>query len=96
LVFEFSSGNRNEFTLSWAPGGELRIADRLNYKTSFGTTNLEATLALKEGKLTGKVRAGAGISLGGQWGLNVEGGILFGASPFRAAGFLGATLAVNF
>ncbi len=96
LGFEFSPGNRNEFTLSWVPGGELRIADRLNYKTSFGSTNLEATLTLKEGKLTGKARAEAGISLGGQWGLNVEGGVLFGASPFRAAGFLGATLAVNF
>ena len=96
LSFEFSSGNRNELTLSWIPGGELRIVNRLNYKTNVGSTNLEATLTLKEGKLTGKARADAGISLGGQWGLNMEGGLLFGASPFRAAGFLGATLAVNF
>lgn len=96
LGFEFSPGNRNEFTLTWIPERELRIVDRFHYKSSFGTTNLEVTLILKEGKLTGKARAEAGISLGGQWGLNVEGGVLFGASPFRAAGFLGATLAVNF
>jgi hypothetical protein len=96
LAFEFAPGNRNEFTLSWVPGRELRITDRLSYKGSFGATNLEATLTLKAGKLTGKARVDAGISLGGQWGLNVEGGVLFGASPFRAAGFLGATLAVNF
>jgi hypothetical protein len=69
LAFEFAPGNRNEFTLSWVPVGELRITDRLSYKGSFGATNLEGHAHPKGRKTYRKSPGGRGDFSGRPMGI---------------------------
>ena len=57
---------------------------------------METSISFENGKLSAKNELGAALSLAQQWGLNINGGLIFGAAPVRAALFFGATLLANF
>ncbi|MFN3346588.1 MAG: hypothetical protein ACK42E_02085, partial [Candidatus Bipolaricaulaceae bacterium] len=96
VVWELGGGNRHELTLSWSPAEGIKARDRLVWRTPWGPVQMEATLSWDAGRITGKARVEAGLSLARQWGLNLEGAVLFGGGPLRLAGLLGATLVATF
>ncbi len=87
---------RDELSLSWAPDAALKINNRFRWELGFGPLIVETSLSLENGKLSAKNELEAALTLAPQWGLNLNGGLLFGAAPFRAAFYLGATLSANF
>ncbi len=93
--FNFEKG-RNEIVLSWSPGSGLQLLGRLRYDWGFGPLIWETSATWKGQKISGKSELEAAFTLAPQWGLNLRGGLLFGASPLRAAAYVGATLAANF
>ncbi|MGB9757944.1 MAG: hypothetical protein ACPLZE_05755 [Candidatus Bipolaricaulaceae bacterium] len=95
VKFDFSPWS-DELGLSWAPGRALKITNRFRWDLAFGPVVAEARLSLEGGKLSAKTELEAALTLAPQWGLNINGGLLFGAAPFRAAFYLGATLFANF
>lgn len=95
LRWDPEPGLSHELSLSWR-ASSLELSHLFRAKTSFGPLEVRNTLTLKDGKVTGKSLVQTGLSLGGQWGVSLEGGLLFGAQPVRVAAFFQATLAVNF
>lgn len=94
LVFD-SSPWKDELVLSWTPG-TVKLTNHLRGDLRFGPLTMETSLSFEDGKLSAKNELEAALSLAPQWGLNINGGLIFGAAPFRAAIFFGATLLANF
>lgn len=95
VSFDIPQG-KTELVLTWAPDQGFKATNRLQYNPSFGPLTLETSVTLKEGKLSAKTDLEAALKLAPQWGLNISGGLIFGAAPVRIAVYLGATLAANF
>ncbi len=95
LSFEVLGG-KNELVLSWAQSGGLQITNRFRQEAGFGPLMVESSLTLRDGKVSAKTEVEAAWTLDPQWGLNVSGGLLFGAFPVRVASYLNATLLANF
>lgn len=96
LLWDLGGGNRDRLSLSWSLDEGLKLGNKLVYKGPWGTSEAEVAVTLKEGKITGTGGVQAGLALGSGWGVSLEAKALFGAFPLRLAGFLGATLAVDF
>jgi hypothetical protein len=89
-------GGKSELTMTWAPHEGIKVTNRFRLEPSFGLVTVLASLTMKDGKLSAKTEVEAALDLAPQWGLNVSGGVLFGAAPVRVAGYVGATLVANF
>ncbi len=89
-------GGTNEVVLSWGADAGLKVTNRFRSNFGFGPLTWETSLTFKDGKISAKSELEAALTLAPQWGLNVSGTLLFGASPVRVAGYLGATLIANF
>lgn len=95
LSFDVPRG-KNELVLSWTPNEVLQLTHRFRYDAGFGPLTVESEVTFKEEKLSAKTEVEAALTLAPQWGLNISGGVLWGALPVRAAAYLNATLIANF